>query len=522
VTTQPQAAKKSPQQSLKEKRELASLGGGAARIEAQHKRGKLTARERIAKLLDEGTFQELDPYMLHRETEFGLADQKFLGDAVVTGWGEIDGRKVLVYSQDFTVIGGSVSEAVAQKICKVMDLAMKVGVPVIGLNDSGGARIQEGVLSLKGYGEIFTKNVLASGVVPQISVIMGPAAGGASYSPALTDFVFMVKGIGQIYITGPDVIKAVTGEEVTHEQLGGAEAHTTKSGVAHFAYDTEEDCLNEVRRLFSFLPLNNTDDPPAFDSADPSDRKTEELRTVIPDDPVKSYNMNDVIHALVDDGDFMGVHERFAPNIIVGFARMGGKSVGIVAQQPEFLAGVLDINASVKAARFVRFCDCFNIPILTLIDVPGFMPGTDQEYGGIIRHGAKLLFAYAEATVPKVSVLTRKAYGGAYLVMSSKHLRGDVNFAWPTGEIAVMGPEGAVNIIYRNEIQKSENPAQTRGKLIQDYKDRFANPYVAASHGFIDDVIDPTETREKVIKAFSLLQNKRDTVPAKKHGNIPL
>ena len=522
MTTEQQAAPKPPLKILEEKREQARLGGGTARIEAQHKRGKLTARERVLKLLDEGSFQELDPYATHRVSDFGLDQQRFLGDGVVTGYGTVEGRHVFVFAQDFTIIGGSVSEVMAQKICKVMDMAMKVGAPIIGLNDSGGARIQEGVLSLAGYGDIFTRNVLASGVVPQISAVVGPAAGGAVYSPALTDFVFMVRGIGQMYITGPDVIKAVTNEEVTHEQLGGAQAHTAKSGVAHFAYENEDDCLHEIRRLLSFLPSNNTEDPPALETGDLVDRKAEALRSLVPEDERKSYNAKDIITGVVDDGDFMEVHERFAPNIVVGFARLNGKSVGIVANQTEYLAGALDINAAVKAARFVRFCDCFNIPILTFIDVTGFLPGTDQEHGGIIRHGAKLLYAYAEATVPKVSVLVRRAIGGSYLVMGSKHLRADINLAWPTGEIAVMGPDGAVNIIYRDAIQKSENPAETRARLIREYKDRFGNPYVAASRGYLDDVIDPAETREEVIRAFSMLNNKRDSLPPKKHGNIPL
>ncbi|MSP79074.1 MAG: methylmalonyl-CoA carboxyltransferase [Dehalococcoidia bacterium] len=521
VTTNQKATGGKALDRLQELQKRSLVGGGQARIEAQHKRGKQTARERIAKLIDEGTFQELDPFVQHRATDFGLADQKFLGDAVVTGYGKINGRPVFVFSQDFTVLGGSVSEAVSQKICKLMDLAMKTGAPVIGLNDSGGARIQEGVLGLAAYGEIFTRNTLASGVIPQISVIMGPAAGGAVYSPAITDFVFMVQGTGQMYITGPDVIKAVTGEEVTHEELGGADTHTSKSGVAHFAYANEEDCLAEVRRLLSFMPSNNLEDPPLTEGVD-AGSSDGSLRTLVPEDPMKSYSIKDAIAKVVDDGDFMEVHERFAPNIVVGFARLGGKPIGIVANQPEHLAGVLDIDASVKAARFVRFCDCFNIPILTFIDVPGFMPGTEQEFRGIIRHGAKLLYAYAEATVPKVSVLTRKAYGGAYLVMSSKHLRGDINFSWPTGEVAVMGADGAVNIIYREAIAKAADQAKERARLIADYKEKFANPYVAAGYGFIDDVIDPAETRQRVIAAFAMLQNKRDTVPAKKHGNIPL
>ncbi|MFN3975242.1 MAG: acyl-CoA carboxylase subunit beta [Dehalococcoidia bacterium] len=498
------------------------LGGGEKRIQQQHAKGKLTARERIALFLDEGSFEELDPLVTHRATEFGLAEQKVLGDAVVTGWGTVEGRIVFVYAQDFTVLGGSLSEAVAEKICKVMDLAMKVGAPVVGMCDSGGARIQEGVFSLAGYGEIFKRNVLASGVIPQISVILGPSAGGATYSPALTDFVFMARGIGQMYITGPDVIKAVTGEEVTHEELGGAHAHTTKSGVAHFAYDTEAECLQQVRRLLSFLPSNNTEDPPVVDTGDPPDRRDEALRYLVPENPMKSYDVKEIIHRVVDRGDFFEVQERWAPNIVVGFARLAGRSVGIVAQQPQHLAGVLDIDASVKAARFVRFCDCFNIPLVTFVDVPGFMPGVHQEHGGIIRHGAKLIYAYTEATVPKVSVLLRKAYGGAYLVMSSKHLRGDINYAWPTGEVAVMGPDGAVNIIYREHLAKHPDPEGERARLIQEYKERFANPYIASSRGFLDDVIDPAETRPKIIRALSMLANKRDTLPPKKHGNIPL
>ncbi|MCS7207187.1 MAG: acyl-CoA carboxylase subunit beta [Dehalococcoidia bacterium] len=500
----------------------ARLGGGEKRIQQQHGKGKLTARERIALFLDEGSFHELDMFVTHRTSEFGLAEQKVLGDAVVTGWGTVDGRTVFVYAQDFTVLGGSLSEAVAEKICKIMDLAMKVGAPVVGMCDSGGARIQEGVLSLAGYGEIFKRNVLASGVIPQISVILGPSAGGATYSPALTDFVFMVRGIGQMYITGPDVIKAVTGEEVTHEELGGAHVHTTKSGVAHFAFDTEQECLQQVRRLLSFLPSNNTEDPPILDTGDPPDRRDEALRVLVPENPMKSYDVKEVIRRVVDQGDFLEVHERWAPNIVVGFARLAGRAVGVVAQQPQHLAGVLDIDASVKAARFVRFCDCFNIPLVTFVDVPGFMPGVHQEHGGIIRHGAKLIYAYTEATVPKVSVLLRKAYGGAYLVMSSKHLRGDINYAWPTGEVAVMGPEGAVNILYREHLAKHPDPEGERARLIQDYKERFANPYVAASRGFLDDVIDPAETRPKIIRALAMLANKRDTLPPKKHGNIPL
>ena len=507
---------------LRRKREESRQGGGPRRIEAQHKRGKLTARERISALLDEGTFEELDPFVVHRATEFGLADQKVLGDAVVTGYGNINGRLAFVFSQDFTVFGGSLSEAVADKICKVMDLAMSNGAPMIGLIDSGGARIQEGVDSLAGYSAIFHRNTRASGVIPQISAILGPAAGGATYSPALTDFVFMVSGIGQMYITGPDVIKAVTGETVTHEVLGGASSHASRSGVAHFAVPSEAECFEQVRRLLSFLPLNNMEDPPVQPSLDPAERTDERLAHVIPENPNQPYNMLDVIGPIVDDGDMIQVHELYAPNIIVGFARLDGRPVGIVAQQPDNLAGVLDIDASMKAARFVRFCDAFNVPLVTFIDVPGFLPGTSQEYGGIIKHGAKLIYAYAEATVPKISVLTRKAYGGAYIVMSSKNLTGDINYSWPTGEVAVMGAEGAVNIIYRADIGASENPDELRAKLIKEYEDGLMNPYIAAGRGMIDDVIDPAETRPKLIRALHMLANKRESLPPKKHGSIPL
>ena len=507
---------------MRKMREQSLLGGGQRRIEAQHDRGKLTARERIDVLLDEGTFQELDTFVVHRAAEFGLADQRYLGDAVVTGYGQIDGRLVFVYAQDFTVLGGSLSEAVAQKICKVMDLSVSNGAPIVGLIDSGGARIQEGVDSLGGYSSIFHKNVWASGVVPQISVILGPAAGGATYSPALTDFIFMASGIGQMYITGPDVIRSVTGEDVSHEELGGAAAHSSRSGVAHFAIEGEEACLLQVRRLLSFLPLNNMEDPPRVDENDPHDRRDPDLAHVIPDNPNQPYNMVDVIGRVVDDSDFMQVHQNFAPNIVVGFARFGGRTVGIVGNQPDQIAGVLDIDASVKSARFVRFCDAFNIPLVTFIDVPGFMPGTIQEYGGIIRHGAKLIFAYAEATVPKISLLTRKAYGGAYIVMSSKNLTGDVNFAWPTGEVAVMGAAGAVNIVHRNEIRSSDDPEATRSNLIADYEERLMNPYAAAARGMIDDVIDPLDTRPKIIASLEMLQNKREQLPPKKHGSIPL
>ena len=498
------------------------LGGGEKRIAAQHEKGKLTARERIAHLLDEGSFEELDPFVTHRVNEFGLDEKKFLGDAVVTGYGKVNGRLVYLFSQDFTVLGGSLSEVVAEKICKVMDLAVKNGAPLIGLLDCGGARIQEGVESLAGYGEIFLRNTLSSGVIPQISVIMGPAAGGAVYSPAITDFIFMVQGMGQMYITGPDVIRAVTGEEVTLEQLGGAMVHASQSGNCHFVASNEEDCLKMVRLLLTYLPQNNMEEAPFEENADDHDRRDEELLHIVPEDATKAYDMKEVIRRVMDNSEFMEVHEHFAANIITGFARLGGRSVGIVAQQPSVSAGCIDIDASDKAARFVRFLDCVNLPIITLCDVPGYMPGVEQEYGGIIRHGAKLLFAYSEATVPKVTVITRKAYGGAYVAMSSKHLRGDINYAWPTAEIAVMGPDGAVNIIHREAIQKSQNPEETRRNLVAEYKEKFANPYVSAARGYIDDVIDPRETRPRLIKALDMLQNKRDSNPPKKHGNIPL
>ena len=508
--------------SLEEMRQQAHKGGGQNRIDQQHGRGKLTARERLALLMDEGTFEEIDSFVTHRATDFGLADRKFLGDAVVTGYGRVEGRQVFAFSQDFTVFGGSLSEVVSQKICKIMDLAAKTGCPLVGINDSGGARIQEGASSLAAYGDIFLRNTLYSGVMPQISVIMGPAAGGAVYSPAITDFVFMVKETGQMYITGPDVIKAVTGEDVTHEQLGGAISHATRSGVTHFIYDTEEECLAEVRHLLSFLPSNNLEDPPLTRTVDSPTRTDPDLRYLVPDDANRSYDMRSVIDRIVDDEEFMEVHQNFAPNILVGFGRLNGRAVGIVGNQPAYLAGVLDINASTKAARFVRFCDCFNIPLITLVDVPGFMPGVEQEYGGIIRHGAKLIFAYAEATVPKITVITRKAYGGAYIVMSSKHLRADVNLAWPSAEIAVMGADGAINIIFREQISQSENPERTRQQLAAEYQEQFTNPLVAANRGYLDDVIDPADTRRRIIKALDMLQNKRDSLPAKKHGNIPL
>ena len=507
---------------LEQMRQDAQKGGGQDRIDAQHGRGKLTARERMALLMDEGSFVEMDTFVTHRATDFGLADRKFLGDAVVTGYGRVDGRQVFAFAQDFTVFGGSLSEAVSQKICKVMDLAAKTGCPLVGLNDSGGARIQEGVTSLAAYGDIFLRNTLFSGVIPQISVIVGPAAGGAVYSPAITDFVFMVSGTGQMYITGPDVIKAVTGEEVTHEELGGAAAHATRSGVAQFVYETEEECIAEVRRLLGFLPGNNLDDGPLVVTGDGAGQADPDLASLVPDDANRPYDVRDIIYRVVDDEEFMEVHQTFAPNIVVGFGRMDSRTVGIVGNQPQHLAGVLDIDASTKAARFVRFCDCFNIPLVTLVDVPGFMPGVDQEYGGIIRHGAKLIYAYAEATVPKVCVIMRKAYGGAYIVMSSKHLRSDVNLVWPSAEIAVMGAEGAVNIIYRGEISGSGDPNQTRKELMADYQEKFTNPFVAANRGFVDDVIDPAETRPRLIRALEMLQNKQDTLPAKKHGNMPL
>ena len=507
---------------LKESREQSQLGGGQRRIEQQHEKGKLTARERVNLLLDEGTFEEIDAFVAHRAIDFGMADRKVLGDAVVTGYGKVDGRQIFVFAQDFTVFGGSVSEAVGQKICKVMDLAMKTGAPIVGLNDSGGARIQEGVLSLYAYGEIFLRNTLASGVVPQLSVILGPSAGGAVYSPAITDFTFMVQGISQMYITGPDVIKAVTGEEITHEELGGALAHGSRSGVAHFVFDSEDECLVQVRHFLGFLPSNNMEEPPLVETLDEPGRTDESLSYIVPDEPNRAYDIRDIVIRVVDDEGFMEVHQDFAPNIVVGFAHLNGRSVGIVANQPAYLAGVLDINASVKASRFVRFCDCFNIPLITFVDVPGFMPGSDQEYGGIIKHGAKLLYAYAEATVPKISVMTRKAYGGAYIVMSSKHLRGDINLAWPSAEIAVMGPEGAVNIVFREELARAENPEETRSRLVEEFRGKFSTPYVAASHGYLDDVIDPRETRPRLIRALEMLQNKRETLPPKKHGNIPL
>jgi len=507
---------------LNELREKARQGGGAKRIEAQHSKGKLTARERLDLLFDPGSFEEVDPFVTHRCTDFGMAEQKFPGDSVITGYGKVAGRLVFAFSQDFTVLGGSLSEVASNKICQVMDLAATTGAPFVGILDSGGARIQEGADSLKAYGEIFTRNTIYSGTIPQISVIVGPTAGGAVYSPAITDFVFMVKGVGQSYITGPEVVKTVTGEEISLEELGGAMVNATKSGNAHFAIDSEQECFQLVRKLLSFLPQGYQHPPPPEDTGDDPNRTDEGLLHIVPDSPAKPYDMKHIITKVVDNGDFLEVHHRFARNFIVGFARLGGQSAGILAQQPLHLAGVLDIDASDKASRFVRFCDCFNIPLVTFVDVPGYMPGTDQEFRGIIRHGAKLLFAYAEATVPKISIITRKAYGGAYVAMSSKGLRGDICYAWPTAEIAVMGPEGATNIVYRAEIAKSEKPEETRERLIQEYRDKFANPYIAAARGYIDDVIDPRETRPKVIKALEMLKNKKVTNPPKKHSNIPL
>jgi acetyl-CoA carboxylase carboxyltransferase component len=507
---------------LRQMRTQAELGGGQQRIDRQHAQGKLTARERAGRLLDPGTFRELDMFVAHRTVGFGIENQKYLGDSVVTGWGKIDGRPVYVFSQDFTVFGGSLGEVHAEKVCKIMDLAMKNGAPIIGINDSGGARIQEGVVSLAAYAYVFLRNVLASGVVPQISAIMGPCAGGAVYSPAMTDFTLMVKGTSFMHITGPDVIKTVTREEVTSEELGGAMVHNAKSGVAHFAAEDEEDGFYQIRKLLSYLPQNNMEDPPFVPTDDPDDRMDEALCSIIPDSPHKPYDMRDVIRRVVDGGDFFEVQEHWAQNILIGFTRIGGFSVGIVAQQPMVMAGVLDINSSSKAARFVRFCDAFNIPIITFEDVPGFLPGVAQEHGGIIRHGAKLLYAYCEATVPKITIITRKAYGGAYDVMSSKHIRGDISYAWPSAEIAVMGPEGAVNVVFRKQISEAGDAEVEQERLVQEYRDTFANPYVASARGYIDDVIEPRETRPRIIEALQMLQNKRDTNPPKKHGNIPL
>ena len=507
---------------LREHRARTRLGGGQARIDAQHAKNKLTAHERLGVLLDQGSFQELDPFVVHRSYEFGLDEKRIPGDGVVTGFGRIAGRLVFVYAQDFTVFGGSLSETHAEKICKIMDMAMKNGAPVIGLCDSGGARIQEGVESLAGYSEIFLRNTLASGLVPQISAIMGPCAGGAVYSPALTDFCIMVRETSNMFITGPNVIKAVTHGDVTSEELGGADTHSSKSGVSHFAAENDEEALYLVRRLLSFLPQNNLEDAPLITPSDDPTRADLALNDIVPDHPNRPYDMKEVLSRIVDNGDFFEVHEHFARNILVGFARLNGRPVGIVAQQPNVLAGVLDIDASVKAARFVRFCDCFNIPIVTFEDVPGFLPGVAQEHGGIIRHGAKLLYAYCEATVPKITIITRKAYGGAYCVMNSRHIRGDLVYAWPSAEIAVMGPDGAVNVVFRREIDAADDPDATRQRLIREYTEKFANPFVAAARGYVDDIIEPAETRARLIAGLEMLKNKRDTNPTKKHGNIPL
>ena len=509
-------------QELHRRNQAAELAGGAERIARQHGAGKKTARERLDLLLDKGTFAEVDRFVVHQSRDFGMDEQRIPGDGVITGSGRIHGRPVFVFAQDFTVFGGSLSEAYARKICKIMDLAIKTGVPVIGLNDSGGARIQEGVVSLAAYADIFLRNTLASGVIPQISAIMGPCTGGAVYSPAITDFVFMVKQSSYMFVTGPDVIKAVTHEEVTFEDLGGAATHAGKSGVAHFAAESEEECLALIRELLTFLPQNNAEDPPVRPSLDPPDRVDEELQAVVPDQPNKPYDIRDIVRVVLDDRYFFEVQADNAPNLLIGFGRLNGRPVGVVANQPAHLAGCLDINASLKGARFVRFCDCFNIPIVTFEDVPGFLPGTTQEFGGIIKHGAKLLFAYCEATVPKLTVITRKAYGGAYCVMSSKHIRGDWNVAYPTAEIAVMGPEGAVNILYRRDMEAAADKEALRDTLTSEYREKFANPYVAAERGYVDEVIEPKDTRRRLIQALEILQTKRDQNPPKKHGNIPL
>ncbi|MBI2158215.1 MAG: acyl-CoA carboxylase subunit beta [Candidatus Rokubacteria bacterium] len=507
---------------LRRRHAEAELAGGEERVRRQHTAGKKTARERLELLLDPGSFAEIDKFVVHQSHDFGMAGQRVPGDGVITGSGRIHGRPVFVFAQDFTVFGGSLSEAYARKICKVMDLAMKTGAPVIGLNDSGGARIQEGVVSLAGYADIFLRNTLASGVVPQISAVMGPCAGGAVYSPAITDFVFMVKHTSYMFVTGPDVIRAVTHETVSAEELGGAATHGATSGVAHFAADGEEECLALIRELMTFLPRNNLEDPPLRPTQDPVDRRDEALQTIVPDQPNKPYDMLDIIRAVLDDRYFFEVQAAFAPNLVVGFGRLGGRPIGIVANQPLHLAGCLDISASLKGARFVRFCDCFNIPLVTFEDVPGFLPGTAQEFGGIIKHGAKLLYAFCEATVPKLTVITRKAYGGAYCVMSSKHIRGDANFAYPTAEIAVMGPDGAVNILYRREMERAKDPAAFKEEKTREYREKFAHPYVAAERGYIDEVIEPRDTRARLVAALELTRTKRDANPPKKHGNIPL
>ena len=507
---------------LRRREQAAEEGGGADRLEKQRAAGKLSARERIELLLDPGSFEELDKFVVHRCDEFGMEKQRLPGDGIVSGYGRVEGRLLYVFAQDFSVFGGSLSEANAEKICKVMDLAMKNGAPVVGLNDSGGARIQEGVMSLKGYADVFLRNTLSSGVIPQISAIMGPCAGGAVYSPAITDFIFMTRDTSYMFVTGPDVIKTVTHEEVTKEALGGALTHNSTSGVAHFVANDDRDCLAMIRELLSFLPSNNLDDPPRRATSDPADRAEERLNHMVPADAMQPYDIKELIRLVVDEGYFFEVQEHFAANIVVGFARLDGRPVGIVANQPAVLAGVLDINASDKAARFVRFCDCFNIPLITFEDVPGFLPGTQQEFGGIIRHGAKLLYAFAEATVPKITVITRKAYGGAYCVMASKHIRTDMNFAYPTAEIAVMGPEGAVNIVYRRELAAAADPAAERARRTQEFRERYANPWIAAERGWVDAVIEPRLTRPRLITALQMLENKRDTNPPKKHGNIPL
>jgi acetyl-CoA carboxylase carboxyltransferase component len=509
-------------QKLRELREQSKLGGGKERIEEQHKRGKLTARERIEQLLDPNSFVELDPYVVHICTDFGMADKKILGDGVVTGYGTIEGRLVYIFSQDFTAYGGSLGEMFAKKVCKIMDLAMKTGAPVIGINDSGGARIQEGVASLAGYGDIFFKNVLASGVIPQISAIMGPCAGGAVYSPALTDFIIMVDKTSHMFITGPEVIKTVLAQEVTFEELGGAKVHNQTSGVAHFMASNEQEGIDIIKKLLSYLPSNNMEDPPITDTGDDPNRTDDHLAEIIPDDPDKAYDMKEIILSVLDSGDFLEVQPLWAPNIIIGFGRLNGRPVGIVANQPKCFAGTLDIKSTTKAGRFVRFCDCFNIPVITFVDVPGLLPGIDQEHGGIIRHGSKLLYAYIEATVPKITLITRKAYGGAYDVMGSKHSGGDINYAWPTAEIAVMGPEGAINIIFRKEIAGAKDPAEKRTELVREYREKFANPYITAQKAYIDDVIEPAHTRPRLISALEMLATKREPRPSKKHANIPL
>jgi acetyl-CoA/propionyl-CoA carboxylase carboxyl transferase subunit len=507
---------------LREKTERALLGGGEDRIESQHDKGKMTARERIDYFLDDGTFNEFDQLRTHRSHNFGMEEKQLPGDGVVTGYGEVNGRTVFVFAHDFTVFGGSLGEVFAEKVTKVMDKAVEVGAPVIGLNDSAGARIQEGVDALGGFAEIFTRNEKASGVVPQISAIMGPCAGGAVYSPAITDFIFMVKDTSHMFITGPDVIETVTGEQVGFEELGGATTHSSESGVAHFACDSEEEALDQIKRLLSYLPQNNVEDPPRVEPYDDPERRDDALETIVPDEPRKPYDMTDVVDSVVDENSFFEVQENYAKNMVVGFARLDGRSVGVVANQPRVSAGTLDIQASEKASRFVRFCDSFNVPIVTFVDVPGFMPGTDQEHNGIIRHGAKLLYAYSEASVPLLTVITRKAYGGAYDVMASKHLGADVNYAWPTAEIAVMGPKGAVNVLYREELEDAENPDELRDQLIDEYREEFANPYTAADRGYLDAVIEPTETRPRLIQDLEMLASKREDSPDKKHGNIPL